>query len=281
MLFVVVGLIFVSIGVVAGIRFASRGAKSKGVAITVCAISVLAGLALIFSDSVEELAFAGVGSIRFARREAETELAEIRVIRGEIEEIRNASLDLQTAAESAAGRITELEAASQAADDIILHMSATVDFMSTVAAAENDSRVAYDKLKSIAEDLSSAFKEDAEAAWKRIAQQHSQPFFYSNLAVPWLPEVKPEDLSMRELLEGYSAASVEIRPALVEYIWKRQDLPLGQRMAFLADVIERDTSLQAVEYAARYFAQGAELEAGPMEIERLLEWWDAHRSEYD
>lgn len=281
MLFLVMGFILVSIGVVAGICFASRGAKSKGIAIAVCVISVLAGLTLLFRDSVEELAFAGVGSIRFARHEAETDLAEIKVMRGEIEKIRNASLDLQAVAESATGRITELESASQAANDIILHMSAIMDFMSTVAAAENDSRVAYDKLKSIAQDPSSAFKEDAEAAWKRIARQHSQPFYRSNLAVPWLPEVKPEDLSMRELSEGYSAASVDIRPALVEYIWKRQDLPLGQRMAFLADVIERDTSLQAVECAARYFAQGAELEAGPMEIERLLEWWDAHRSEYD
>ncbi len=48
-------------------------------------------------------------------------------------------------------------------------------------------------------------------------------------------------------------------------------------MQFLVDIIERDTDLNAVEYAGRYFTQGASLKIKPLAIEYLLNWWKENK----
>ena len=66
---------------------------------------------------------------------------------------------------------------------------------------------------------------------------------------------------------------VYMRPALIEFIWKRNDISKKERMQFLVDVIENDRSLTAVEYAGRFFAVAAELKIKPMAVGYFVDWW--------
>ena len=67
---------------------------------------------------------------------------------------------------------------------------------------------------------------------------------------------------------------------MLEFAWKRDDIPKIDRMDFMMQVMEKDTSLTAVEYAGRYFTQSAGLKIKPMALEYLKDWWDTNRWEY-
>jgi hypothetical protein len=51
-------------------------------------------------------------------------------------------------------------------------------------------------------------------------------------------------------------------------------------MDFMIQVMEKDSSLRAGEYAGRYFTEGAGLRIKPMALEYLSDWWDKHRKEF-
>lgn len=80
--------------------------------------------------------------------------------------------------------------------------------------------------------------------------------------------------SLADLRREYASAPVFLRPALVEYVWNRQDFPKRDRMAFLAEIVARDTSLNAVEYAGRLLSDALEAKLKPLAVKPLLEIWE-------
>jgi hypothetical protein len=108
---------------------------------------------------------------------------------------------------------------------------------------------------------------------KRIAAQ-------SGFQVPWKEGVDPATLSFEDLKGAYDASPSPLRPALLEYVWKRNDIPKINRTDFMIHVMKKDPSLNAVEYAGRHFSEGAGLQIKPMTIEYFEDWWAKHRQEF-
>jgi hypothetical protein len=149
----------------------------------------------------------------------------------------------------------------------------TSEYVMTVVAAQNDDRKAFDQLKTWADDNSSPFSVRAEQVWNKILSEHATPFSYSGFTVPWTEGVDPSKLSLEELKAAYRSAQPNIRLALLEYIWNREDIAKNQKMAFLVDVMKTDASLQVVEYAARFFMKESNQKIKPLAIDPLLKWW--------
>jgi hypothetical protein len=76
-----------------------------------------------------------------------------------------------------------------------------------------------------------------------------------------------------KLRTEYSGAPVWLKPALIEYIWNRADIPKVERMSFMADVIAKDKSLNAVEYAGRYLSDALDVKLKPLAVKVLLKVW--------
>lgn len=77
----------------------------------------------------------------------------------------------------------------------------------------------------------------------------------------------------------FSNANAKLKPALLEYIWQRDDIPKVDRLDFMIEVMKQDYSLNAIEYAGRHFTSGANLKIKPLAVDYLVKWWNDHRNE--
>lgn len=253
------GITTIAVAILAGFGLALVPRANKVLVGTVAGLAILAGITLLLQDRVTELTISGVGSIKAARARSEEDAQAIANIKNELESLASENENLKKASEDATQLLEDL--------------SYAVDFQSTVIAADNNSRSAWDQLRVWGNDSDFPYHAEAAAAWKRIVQEHSPPFHASGFRIPWREGIDPASLSLDQLSETYRESLVELRPALLEYIWQRGDIPQDARMAFMIGVIEQDESLRAVEYAGRYFLQGASLDGSPMDVDMMLQWW--------
>ena len=135
-------------------------------------------------------------------------------------------------------------------------------------------------MKSIAENPENRFSKAAGQAHTAILRSHSNPIYYSRFRVPWKPNVDPLKFSLTELKLIYEEAPPQLKPGLLEFIWNRSDIPEVDRMDFLVQVMKTDASLTALEYAGRYFLQGAKVKetSSPLSVDDIVNWWEKHRS---
>jgi hypothetical protein len=203
---------------------------------------VLAGLGLLIRDRVTELTFGG-GTIKAAVNQATQDAQLIAELREKVEK-----------------------------------QAGTIEFTVTAVAAQNDDRQAFDQLRKIADEKGNPLAARAEQVWVTVLGQHNPPMHVSGFSIDWQPGVDPARLSLVELRRAYNDAPVTLRPALIEFIWKRADLPKRDRMAFLIDVLKTDSSLNALEYAGRFFAASADLKLKPLAVPEFVAWWQANNN---
>ena len=270
---------------------AATGGGSKWV-ISVCMLAVFAGLTLTFQDRITELTIKGVGSLKVATAQAESKLAEIEQIRTRVE-AQSATIDLVAKDAKEAKQLTEdikkksdevevkvkkVDLALEKATAQTKELSSLLEFTNTVVAAQNDDRKAFDRLKTWADNLSYPYSKEAAQAWQKVMADHAQPWSSGGFTIPWKEGFDPSKLDIHGLAEQYAGAPAQMHPALLEYIWGRKDIPKVVRMDFLMEVMRHDASLNAVEYAGRYFTAGADQKIKPLAVDYLYDWWQKNRS---
>jgi hypothetical protein len=159
-------------------------------------------------------------------------------------------------------------------------LESVTEYTKTVVAAQNDDRKAFDKLKEWSEDKNNPFSSKAAQAWNTIYESHNEGMYKANFPTPWNESVDPSKFLLPKLIQQYKGALAQLRPALLEYIWKRDDIPKVDRLDFMIETMKHDSSLTAVEYAGRHFTAGTGLKIKPSAVEYLVPWWNGHRQEY-
>ena len=245
-------------------------------------------------SKVIELSIKGVGTIKMAAEQAKADAKTITELKNRIE-AQSATVDLVADQATKAKQLSEelaeknkiaeeklatLDTAIVKAQESLSILESASEYHSIVLAAQGDDREAYDRLKEWAEDESYPFRFQAEQAWKKIRDDHSQSIFMSGFTIPWKEGVDPSSFTLTDLRDEYQHAPTHLKPAFIEYIWKREDIPVGERLAFLVEVLETDRSLKACEYAGRYFTKGTELKIKPLAIDYLLDWWEENKNQY-
>lgn len=260
--------------------------------ISVCALAVFAGLALCFQDRITELSIKGVGSLKAATAQAETKLAEIEHIRTRVEaqsatidlvakeakEAKQLTEDIKKKSEDVEEKVKKVDSAVEKVTSQTKELSFLLEFTNTVVAAQNDDRKAFDRLKVWSEDDGFRYSKEAAQAWQKVIDDHSKPWTVGGFSSPWKEGFDPSKLDILGLAAQYAGAPPQIRPALLEYIWGRSDIPKRIRMDFMMDVMRTDPSLTAIEFAGRHFTSGADLKIKPVAVDYLNEWWQKNRS---
>jgi hypothetical protein len=261
--------------------------------ISVCLIAVFAGLALTFQDRITELTIKGVGTLKAATKEAELKLGAIEAIKARVEaqsatidliakdakDARQLTEEIRAKSDEVEKKVKEVDGAVSRANENTKELSSVLEFTNTIVAAQNDDRKAFDKLKVWADTASFRYAKEALQAYIKVMDDHSQGIFSAGFTVPWRDGFDPAKLDLPALTAEYAGAPSQLKPALLEYIWKRSDLKKASRMEFLIEVIRSDASMKAVEYAGRYFTEGAALKIKPVAIDYLSQWWSEHRNE--
>ncbi len=266
----------------------------KGTVVTLCFLTVFAGLALILQERITELTIKGVGTIKTAVQQVTSDAKTVAELKERVEN-QSATVDLVAKEASKAKALSEevadknkraedkletLDKAIDKANTTLEELEAVTEFTTAVVAAQNDDRKAFDKLKLWAEDKAYRFSGRAQQAWNKILEEHSKPFFVSGFKVPWTEGFDPSKLTLPELSKQYQHAPAQLKPALLEYIWNRNDIPKIDRLDFMLNVMQTDSSLTAVEYAGRYFTSGTDQKIKPLAVEYLGNWWRKHRQEF-
>jgi hypothetical protein len=273
--------------------WAARGSVKSSILLGLGGVFI--SCVLVFSDRITDLTLNGIGSIKAAAQQAQVDANTVSELRKRVEG-QSATVDL-VAQEASKAKVLSEEVASKndraerkltALDDTIKGATSTLrelesvtEFTMTVVAAQNDDRKAFDRLRDWSQDAEHPFRDRAMQAWSTIFESHSKPYYTSGFHIPWADGFDPSQLSLGDLTRYYLQASSQLKPALLEYIWKRDDLPKIERLDFLMDVMKNDSSLSAVEYAGRYFTSGTEQKIKPVAVDVLSRWWDEHRKEFE
>lgn len=151
------------------------------------------------------------------------------------------------------------------------------EFTLTVIAAQNDNRQEFEKLSSWAKDSSFPYLELANNTIIKIRTSYGGIVTPGYINVSWKEGIDPSELSFSILRKEYNTIPPHYHASLLNFIWKRNDIPKKDRMQFLVDVLTEDKSLIATFYAGKYFATEANIEWSPFVTTPLLSWWDKNK----
>lgn len=270
--------------ILGSIGFAFRWVTTHGnyvvAVVGVTGVAILAGIGILIQDRITELTLKGVGTIKAASAQAESDAKTITDIKEKMEH-QSATVNL-VANEATRARELSQQAAetTEEAKATLEELKSITDFMALIVAAQTDDRAAFDKLEEIANDKNNKFSSKALQAWITVLNAHAQPMYSTGLKFPWKKGIDPSKLSFNQLKQGFSEVPPASKLALLEYIWGRNDIPKYVRLEFLMEVMKTDSSLTVVEYAGRYFTAGTGQEMKPLAVSYISEWWEKHQQEF-
>ena len=261
-------------------------------AFAICLAAIFSGAFLILQERVTELTVENIGTIKSAAKQASADAKAITDLKKRVE-AQSATIDL-IAREAANGKqlisdlseknsmaekkLSELDVSISKGNIAVQELQLYTHFNSTVLAAQNDDRRAYDQLLAWSSDNAFSLKKFASQAAQTLIDQHNPAMVRGGFKVPWQQGVDPNKLTIIELWKAYKSAPTHIRIGILEFVWeKRNDLSKRERLQFLVDVLRTDESLRVVEYAGRYFAQGTGDRFKPIAIKQHLEWWSENK----
>jgi hypothetical protein len=214
-------------------------------------------------------------------REAASERASMLLERQIQPEVEKFKQDISEKSVKANEKIVSLEDSLSKATSIMGKLASINNFTSTVVAAQNDDRRAFDLLEQWANDPNNKFREQALGAWVSILDDNSGgPFFIPTGKFPWPEGYDPSQLSLNDLRRRYHELPTVMRPSLINYIWKREDFSKLDRLDFMMEIMKSDPSLKAVRYAGHYFSKGTKQQIKPLAVSLLSQWWLEHRDEF-
>jgi hypothetical protein len=257
-------------------------------------LAFVCGLILLFANQITE--FEGWGTkIKMATQQAVIDAEAVAKLRQQVENqsatvhlVASEATKAKELSETAVNQTRQAEDKLKTLDSVIRDATNTIsklkeesDFLALTVAAQNDDRPSFDRLKEIADDPENRFSGNALQAYSTIVRTHSNPI-WNSFQVPWASGVDPMKLSLTRLKDIYGDAPTPLKPGLLEFIWNRTDIPQTDRMNFLLQVMKTDKSLTALEYAGRYFLQGAQAKelGDPLAADRMSDWWDKHKSDF-
>jgi hypothetical protein len=282
-----VGFFLILTGFALAVWWVASGRPQQTPMLSVLGLAILTGVVLVLPDRAVEISIKGVGTIKAAaaqavidakqitemRQRIEAQSATVDLVAKEAAETKKLSEDLSQKNQLAEQKLTEVDQTLKKASESLSELQRTSEFTNTVILAQNDDRKAFDQLKSWANDAANPLSPRALQAWVTILDQHAQPFYRSNFTFPWKKDLDPSTLTLQDFRDSYASLQPLLKPALLEYVWKRQDFPKKDRMGFLVDVLQNEQSLNALEYAGRYFTEGAGLQLKPLAVQEMLAWW--------
>jgi len=241
-------------------------------------------------DSIVELNLAGVGSIKM---EARQDLDAIKAIRRQVEKD---SKRIEEVARKAGQALKIIESIKEEnivvkkqihtlvvlqneAQNTIKKLNDTMQFARTFISAYSDDRESYDQLVAWSNDMKYSFHDEAGKASLSILEKHSQPFYSGGFTILWDKKIDPSKLTIKQIESEYSDATGLLKPALLEFIWQNKRFSQYDKMEFMIAIMKKDSSLRAVEYAGRYFTQGAGFkpQPNPLAVEFMEDWWNKNK----
>lgn len=272
----------------------SSGHNYKWPVIFICGMAVIVGIFLIIQDRVIEISFKGIGTIKAAAKQADTDAKSITKIKQRIE-AQSATIDAVALTANQASQLvddldrknTELEVKVGEIDKLQEESSRTSEalekiarFSTTVLAAQNDDRVAFDNLKDKWGKSQSPLGQLGRSAYVSIRSKYHTPITPGYINVNWKEGINPGKISISECFKALSEVEPMYTADIVNKAWNSPNIAKSEKMAFFLYVAKQSTSLTGVFHAGKLFVKEAgdpNLKWDAFQIDPLLEWWEKNK----
>jgi hypothetical protein len=265
----------------------------KAWAVLVGLVAIFVGVYFTVQDRATEITIKNVGTIKAAARQATNDAQAVADLRKRIE-AQSATVDLVAESatkahdlieelsrknQTAEGKIHELETAGSEVQKTVAELKETADFMSLVAAAQNDDRTAFNDLTAWVDNRASPYWQHAADAVVRIRTEFGGPIQRGHMKVPWPKDTDPKKLPLTRLRQEYRNAMRIYKADLVETVWKSEVIDTKDKAGFFVEILKDDASLGATFLAGKYFVEAVsapDLKWSPFLTKPLLDWWAAN-----
>ncbi len=159
------------------------------------------------------------------------------------------------------------------------------EFIMNVTSAQGGDRIAWDKLKSLAENSSFIFSDKAADAYVKIKDDYSNPFYLEPFIDTLKYKVDSKIVKMSMLINDYNhflfqQDDIMNRLSIIKSIWERKDFKLREKLEFLIYVMEKDKHLVCVRFVGKLFAEATKLSIKYLAVDYFTNWWSKNKDKY-
>lgn len=150
----------------------------------------------------------------------------------------------------------------------------TSELVLLVFSAQGDDRDAFNKLATLANDNLYSLNDIASEVIRKIRtnyymQAYRKEFMF--LIYPEYNELASPKRDFSYVKNLYGSLSPEYHTHLAKIVWEREDISKEDKLLFLFEILEKDKSLSATNYAGFVIAKEFNVEWQPFEIQSLLD----------
>lgn len=236
------GIVLVCAGLISAGYWITTDGRNLGYVVAFSAVVVLVGIAFTLHERITELTVKGVGTIKAAVNEAQTDAKAIKDLKTEIEQLK-----------------TDLE------------------FTATFTAAQSDNRKAFDQLTQWAKEPNHPLCSQAKQALLGLDIEVPKPHFnpYQTVA-----ELFAEVTSVSQLAKRFKILPFSLKILALQHISLNLNSPLVDRVDFLVHTIEHEDSINIAICAAENLSRLTKFHLDELDAERVMQWWKQHRHEF-
>lgn len=152
----------------------------------------------------------------------------------------------------------------------ILQLERLAEFIKTDIAARSDDRIAFEQIRTWAEDENYPLKNEAILSYNSIMNEHRRLSYESQL----IARLNPDDNfqpTMKYMVDLYNKEAIYFRPLIIQAFWGDKRIPERVKIQFLIFIVDNEKSLNAVETASGLLIHKYKLDLAPLAIRSVLE----------
>jgi len=175
--------------------------------------------------------------------------------------------------------VANLQTVLKDAHDVLSDLKSNVEFNILITQSTNDDRVAFDRLVDITRQPG-PFQKLADTTVGRIVFQIGSSLRLA-VNIPWNEyNIDPNQSSLQELQTKYKVAHPFYRPDYLSAVWSQERFSKRERLQMLADAIQSESSLWALDRACRLMNTEANINKNILGASAYLRWWEQNKARY-
>ncbi|MBU0547861.1 MAG: hypothetical protein KJ710_02815 [Candidatus Omnitrophica bacterium] len=269
-----------------------NGIQNKTLVISSCILLIVVGIAFVFQDRAIEITFGNIATIKTAAKQAaidaktvsdlkervESQSATVDLVAKSSKETREIMEEVAQKNKILGGKVEDLNNLTSKVTDKLKELEMITEFSRVATEAQNDNRYAFDKLVLWYDDKSfSTMRKLISNIVIKIRTDYAGVLDQGYLKFDWPKNVDSNKISLSDFEVIYRSSASLYHAYLVNFIQNRNDISKENKMRFFITVVEKDESLNATNYAGKFFAQAAGINWLPFNIEPLLNWWKQNK----
>lgn len=257
-------------------------------------VGFLLGICLIIGDRITGVKVSGVGEVTAAaeqravkgaanieaiERDVESQRNSITMIVRDANKARDDIARIEQYATTAKKKAEEAETASTKAIDSQVTLSRLSDFNLLLTKVNNDDRLAFDQLMTVANTGESPLKEIALQAVINVATNRGLVLDINEADWPRF-KFAPTTATLTEYIQFISSGRPDTAASATRKLWAQERFAKRERLDSLIQIIQSTRSIGVLEAACTSLNSEAKVQKNILAWGDYVQWWAANKQKF-